>query len=139
MVVQRGVDDGSGRPGKLVKQFQATPGTNAVAVFTPAVVEHIRLGRDRAYAGTQALAKCEMLQVKTDINRQACAIGPDVIGPTRYRAVVKTAADRYAGQWCHGLAAIGDAQASASPARTKSHSALSFQTCIWVISPRLTT
>ncbi|MNS92384.1 hypothetical protein D3C72_1265190 [compost metagenome] len=98
MVVQRGVQQHAGRHLQPVEQFQAAPHAHPVAVLAPAVVEHVRLRRDRPEVGAQPLAKGEVLDIEAEVDRQPRAIGPaERIGvgnrPVRKAAMVAQRAE----------------------------------------------
>ena len=139
VVVQRCVDQCRRWQAQAVEQFKAAPGSDAVAVFSPAVVQYIRLRATWAYACAHAFAKGEVLDIETDVNRQTSAVSPNIVRPLCDRAVGKAAAVRQGNIQTHGNSCIGDAQGSTRPARTRSHSALSFHTSILTIRPCLTT
>jgi hypothetical protein len=140
VVIERRVDQFAGGQGQLVEQFQAAPGADAVAVFTPAVVQYIELRRGGADSGAQAFGECEMLKVKADVDRQPGPVGPAVVRPRRDGALVKATA---VGQGCQELhcrvPTRGRPGCAHSPARSSSHSALSFHTAICTMRPERTT
>ena len=94
VVVQRSVDEGGSGQAQAVKQFQAAPGTHTVAIFAPAVIQHIGLRADGANGRTQTFAKSEMFDVETEVNRQARAVGPAVGRASRDRRVVESTVRR---------------------------------------------
>ena len=142
MVQQRRVDQSGRGQAELVEQFEAAPGADPVAVFTPAVVQHIGLRRSRTDAGTEPFAEGKVLEVEAEVDRQPMAAGPAEVRALRDRAVAKAAAVGKGLEAVHGMNPCkgrGCAQSVASPARTSSHSALSFHTSICTIFPCLNT
>ena len=122
---------------ELVEQLEAAPGADPVAVLAPAVVQHVGRRRHRTEVRAQALAESEVLDVEAEVHRQADAARPVEIGPADDRPVLETAVRRQRADVRPAHARAGSSVAS--PARTSSHSALSFQTSMPTIRPRLTT
>ena len=89
VVVKGGVDQRARGQGERIEQLEAAPGAHAVAVFAPAVVEHVGLRRGRAEAGAQPVAEGEVLEVEAEVDREPRAVGPAVVGPARDRPVVE--------------------------------------------------
>ena len=136
MVVEGGVDQRRTGQRELVEQLDAAPRAHAVAVFAPRVVEHVGLGRDRADGRAQPLAEGEVFEIEAQVDRQARAVGPGVVGAAVDGLVVETPVRGQQAFVGRGHAASG----GVVPAwRSSSHSALSFHTSMWVIRPWLTT
>jgi len=126
VVVERGVENDAGRQAELLEELETAPGADPVAVLAPAVVQHVGRRRHRAEARAQALAEREVLDVEAEIHGQAGAARPVEIGPADDRPVGEATVRR---QRADVRPAHGRAGSSvARPARTSSHSALSFQT-----------
>src|SRR5690606_32633371 len=119
------------------KQFQAAPGADTIAVFAPGVIEHVGFAEARAQPRAQAAAKREMLQVETQVYRQARTARPVIVGPCMDRGIVETSVGGRRHEGMRGLP--GCRHSVANPALASSHSALSFQTSISVIRPSHTT
>ena len=121
---------------ELIEQLEAAPRADAVAVFAPAVVEHVRRWRRRADRRAEPLAEREVLEVEPDVQRQPRTAGPTVRRPPRDRPVAEAAMVGQRPQVRCGHRGLHDV---ASPARTSSHSALSFHTSICAMRPCRTT
>jgi hypothetical protein len=78
VVVERRIDERGRGPAQIVEQFQAAPGTDAVAALAPAVVQHVGLRRGRPDDRAQALAEGEMLVVDRQVRGQPLAAGAAV-------------------------------------------------------------
>lgn len=50
-----------------------------VAIFSPRVIQNVRLATTRRKSGTQTLAKFEVLEIHSDVHCQAASVGP-IIG-----------------------------------------------------------
>src|SRR3954470_10587923 len=54
------------------------------------MIEHVRMRRRGADAGADAFAKSEVFEIEPDIDSEARAVGPDVVGAPRDGKVVET-------------------------------------------------
>ena len=79
VVVQSRVDQGPGGQTKRVEQFEASPRADAVAVFAPAMVQHIGLGGRGTDASAQTVAESEVFEVEAEVHGKAGAVWPAVV------------------------------------------------------------
>ena len=91
MVVERGIDERARRHFQLIEQFDTAPCAHAVAVLAPAMVQHIRLRRNRAERGAESLAECKVLDIEAEIDRKPAIAGPAERVAVRDRAIRKAA------------------------------------------------
>ena len=70
MVVERCIDERSRRHLEIIEQFEATPCPHPVAVFAPAVIQHVRLRRDRTERRAETFAKSKVFDIEAQIHRE---------------------------------------------------------------------
>ena len=78
MIIERGVDQRTNRNIEFGKQIKAAKGANPVAIFTPGIVEHIRITGRREF-GAKTSAKFEVLDVESDVHCQPITVWPGVV------------------------------------------------------------
>ena len=154
VAVDAAVDENRNRKIEPVEQVDQAPHPDAIAVFAPGVIEHVRVMGVRGKLRPMALAEGEVLEIEADIDRKPRPVRPFVGRPLLDAAVGKalvvrqqSARDgrrllrfRHAASPRGGRAAgTASRPSSARPARASRISALSFQTSMRTILPRLTT
>jgi hypothetical protein len=99
VIVERCIDERTRRHLELVEQFEATPCAHPVAVFAPAVIEHIRLRRNGSERRAEPLAKSKVFDIEAQIHRKSGVSRPAKAVGIRNRPIRKAPmrCDRVAG------------------------------------------